>query len=201
MLTTTLETDEEVLVERARSGDDTAFAELYAYYYRHVVRYFRLKISNIATAEDLTSETFARAFANIGQLHHNNFEAWLYRIASNFAYNHIKKPVTRREVPDGFLEGRSGCLVSENPETLFLEDVTSTQLLHAVRQLPTSQRTCIVLRFYRGVTLDEVAATIGRDKAYVAVLQFRALKTIGHIIRTGRAPKIGRPSKKEKRDA
>src|SRR5438552_10822829 len=73
------------VIDRARGGDRAAFAELYDSYVDSVYRYLLYRVREASDAEDLTSEVFTRAFANIYRYRWQgkSFLAWLYTIARN----------------------------------------------------------------------------------------------------------------------
>ncbi|MEK7863980.1 MAG: sigma-70 family RNA polymerase sigma factor, partial [Chloroflexota bacterium] len=73
------------VIERARGGDRSAFGELYDAHCDAVYRYILYRVREPSDAEDLTSEVFTRAFANIHRYRWQgkSFLAWLYTIARN----------------------------------------------------------------------------------------------------------------------
>src|SRR5687768_3240345 len=73
------------VIDRARSGDRAAFGELYDTHVDSVYRYLLYRVREPSDAEDLTSEVFTRAFANIHRYkwQGKSFLAWLYTIARN----------------------------------------------------------------------------------------------------------------------
>jgi RNA polymerase sigma-70 factor (ECF subfamily) len=88
------------LVKRITARDAEAFEQLYERYetmiHRHVARYVR----SDATAQDLVQETFLRVWTRGEQWDgRGTFKAWLYRIATNLALNHLRSVRRRREQP------------------------------------------------------------------------------------------------------
>src|SRR5437899_3975189 len=73
------------VIARARAGDRAAFSELYDRHVDSVYRYLVYRVREPADAEDLTSEVFTRAFANIHRYRWQgkSFLAWIYSIARN----------------------------------------------------------------------------------------------------------------------
>src|SRR3989337_130608 len=73
------------VIDRARNGDRAAFAELYDTHVESVYRYVLYRVREPADAEDLASEVFTRAFANIHRYRcqGKSVLAWLYTIAPN----------------------------------------------------------------------------------------------------------------------
>src|SRR5215813_2754932 len=78
------ESDERLLVEAAKR-DPRRFADLYEQNFDRVYAYVSLRVRDRGTAQDITSEVFHQALANLGQYEWRGvpFAAWLYRIAAN----------------------------------------------------------------------------------------------------------------------
>jgi RNA polymerase sigma-70 factor (ECF subfamily) len=88
------------LVERIRERDAHAFEILFARYRemirRHLVHIVRVE----AEAQDLVQEVFLRVWTRAEQWDgRGSFKAWLYRIATNLALNHLRSVNRRREQP------------------------------------------------------------------------------------------------------
>jgi len=92
------------VIARAKSGDRVAFAELYDRHIDSVYRYLLYRVREPSDAEDLASEVFTRAFANIHRYRWQgkSFLAWLYTIARNAVTDR-----RRRERPMVDLETRT----------------------------------------------------------------------------------------------
>lgn len=82
----------EELINRAVAGDTEAFGGIYARYRTNVYRRIWSMVSNNAIAEDITSETFIRAFRAIGgfQADGGSIKAWLNTIAKNLVVEHYR---------------------------------------------------------------------------------------------------------------
>ena len=118
-------TDERLLVEAARA-DLSKFDALYELHFARLYLFIVGRVHNRATAEDLTSEVFHRALANLStyEWRGTSFAAWLYRIASNAIADQYKR--ANRE--------RSG-----NADTLGSLGQTFTQ---KKRSLSTAEPSC-----------------------------------------------------------
>jgi RNA polymerase sigma-70 factor, ECF subfamily len=72
---------------------DKTFQELYNKYYNRIFNYIYRQVLNKEIAEDISAEVFLKAFRNI-KINNpliNNFNAWIYKIATNEIYTYIKK--------------------------------------------------------------------------------------------------------------
>ena len=75
---------ERSLIQRAQSGDEQAFAELFQLHKKRVYSVCLLMTKDVAEAEDLTQEAFLQVFRTIGTFRGDSaFSTWLYRIAVN----------------------------------------------------------------------------------------------------------------------
>src|SRR5258708_34793135 len=76
--------DERLLIEAAQR-DNAGFADLYELYFDRVYAYVVRRVFDRADAEDLTSEVFHHALANLGRFEWRGapFPAWVFRIAAN----------------------------------------------------------------------------------------------------------------------
>ena len=90
-------TSDEVLVERLKGGDESAFNELHTKYKGKIYGACFKIVKNHADAEDLVQEVFLRLYQKIGSFRgESRFSSWLYRIAINLTL--VKLRVKR---PDG----------------------------------------------------------------------------------------------------
>jgi RNA polymerase sigma-70 factor, ECF subfamily len=164
------ESADKLLVERAQQ-DPRRFADLYTAYFDRVYAFIARRVPGRLDAQDLTSEVFQQALANLGRYEWRGvpFAAWLYRIAANAVADHHARSARARTVPSPEDAGR--------PEE-FRDAERRGSLYRAVRALPDDQRQVIVLRFAEEKTTAEIAATLGRSEGAVKQLQFRAIKAL-----------------------
>jgi len=92
--------DEESLVRAAMDGDTTAFTTLVARYQQRIGGYLYRLVGDRETAEDLTQETFMRAYRALPTAHAiGAFRAWLFRIATNLARDQLRRQRRIRWLP------------------------------------------------------------------------------------------------------
>jgi RNA polymerase sigma-70 factor, ECF subfamily len=173
------------LVELARAGDAEAFGMLYDHYQPSVYRFLYYRVGSVALAEDLTSETFVRALRNMGSFRWQgkDFGAWLTTIARNLATDHAKSGRSRLEVSTDDMSLHDSSI--EGPEGAVLAAMTHEALLAALRQLPTEQQDCLVLRFLQSRSIAETAAVLGRSEGAVKQLQLRAVRNLAKRLPEG----------------
>ena len=170
------------VIERARTGDRAAFAELYDTHCDAVYRYILYRVREPSDAEDLCSEVFTRAFANIHRYRWQgkSFLAWLYTIARNAVTDR-----RRRERPTVDLDDAYG--VAEEGPTAHDRAVRGEQvdaLRGAVKHLTTEQQEVLVLRFVENMSSRQVAKVLGKNEGAIRALQFRALGRLRKLLTT-----------------
>jgi RNA polymerase sigma-70 factor, ECF subfamily len=163
--------EERLLVEAAQK-DPARFAELYEINFERVYAFVARRVGDRDAAEDLTSEVFHKALANLRRFEWRGapFAAWLLRIAAN-------------AIADRAQRAGKELAMDNPPETpvdataiVDLEEVEhQAQLFRLVEQLPSDQRRIIAMRFAEEKSIREIAQQLGRTEGAVKQLQFRGL--------------------------
>ncbi len=161
--------DERSLVEAARR-DPARFAELYEIHFELIYAYIARRVRDRDVAEDLTSEVFQKALANLGSFEWRGapFAAWLIRIAANAVTDQSKRAA--RE------SGSPGPEPASEPDMEAIEN--RAQLFRLVQDLPADQKRVIYGRFVEQHSIREIAQQLGRSEGAVKQLQFRALQNL-----------------------
>ncbi len=141
------------LVDRLRSADRLAAAELVDLYYKQIYHYIRRMGFGYAASEDLTQNVFFQAWQHIAQLRSDKMlRPWLYRIATNAARTELRKK--RRDTSleeDDLVDGSSQSWEKiENKELLL-------QLKNEIDNLPTKLKQAILLHYMQHLTIEETA--------------------------------------------
>jgi RNA polymerase sigma-70 factor (ECF subfamily) len=160
--------DEQSLVAATRENP-ARFADLYELHFERVYAFIARRASSRQEAEDLTSEVFQQALANIKKFEWRGvpFAAWLMRIAANALADRWRRQARERGKPAPEEE------VVENEPTKHTEN--RALLYRLVRALPEDQRRVIQMRFAEEKSVREIARALGRSEGAVRQLQFRAL--------------------------
>lgn len=178
---------EGAIEDAARRRDPEAWSSIYREHYARLFRYALARVGDRETAEDLASVVFLEALKSIGSYRDRGrpFESWLFAVARNVVNQHHRKSsraaARRLGGDDRFLTGAAGA--SQIDERLDLRD--------AVAGLPPAQRDVIILHYYAGLTIPEVARLIDKKERATYSLLTRGIQGIRR--RLERGPGIFRP--------
>lgn len=177
---------EKALVERARH-DPEAFGELYEQNYDRILNYVVRRTASVETAQDITAETFYKAYKNIGKFTWQEvpFQAWLYRIAqSEIGLWHRKR--FSPSVSLSLLQEQGFDPAAEQDvekEILAAEEelLRHQDFLIAQKQLdalPEKYREVLFLRFFAELSLQEIATVLEKPLGTIKSLLHRGLEKL-----------------------
>lgn len=176
-------TQEAWLVQRAVSGDAEAFASLYEVYADRVYRFIFFRVGESRLAEDLTSQTFLKAWESVGryQIRGLPFGAWLFRIARNKVIDNyrvsketvsLEAALSTQPDPHGWVDEKvEGLLEVEH-------------LRVALRRLTEDQRQVLTLKFIEGLSTKEISQILGKQEGAIRALQMRGLQALAQLLGT-----------------
>ncbi len=173
---------ERATVDRARSGDQAALADLYDWYMPRVYRYAVARVGNVAEAEDLTEEVFLKVLGAICDFRWQEvpFSSWLFRIAHNHVATHYRRTAQRggptAELSEEMVDWRQG------PAAAVEEKITHEEVRRATQHLPDAQREVIELRFAVGLSIAETAKALGKNEGNVKALQHKAVSRLQKLL-------------------
>jgi len=162
--------EERLLVEAAQK-DPSRFGELYELHFEAVYAFIARRVQERAAVEDLTSDVFHKALANLRRFEWRGvpFRAWLLKIAANAITDRGKRGGRELAVDDP-------PEISTKPR---LEQAAElAHLFQWVNELPGDQRQVIVMRFTEEKSIREIALHLMRSEGAVKQLQFRGLENL-----------------------
>ena len=161
--------DERALIEAAQA-DPARFVEVYDRYVDRVYAYVSRRAGSRAVAEDITSEVFQQALANLPRFEWRGvpFAAWLYRMAANAVADYWRRQGRESQEPPPDLPD----------ERVHEELERRISLFQLVDRLPDLQRRVIEMRFVEDKSVRDVAAMLDRTEGAVKQLQLRALENL-----------------------
>jgi RNA polymerase sigma-70 factor, ECF subfamily len=163
------------LVEKAQAGDSSAFGLLVRRHQRRIFRVAFHMVRSGAEAEDVTQETFVRAYQAIGRFDGRSEPfTWLYRIAVNLSLNALRsrKPTRSAAAPD---DPRMEALLAElrpgqarDPAAAAQHKQLAAALCEGVDSLSETLRTTLILVCIDGLAHEDVGKVLGCPEGTVA---------------------------------
>lgn len=176
------------ILRLAKLGYQAETGMLYHRFVSAVYRYTLARVSDVATAEDLTSETFFAMIRGISAARAEDeltFAAWLLGIARNQVLMHFRRVRTQREVsmlPQ--IEDESQTVAEEGDPLMVLTARESwRETVDAINLLTEEQRTVVLYRCVLGYSTEDVATLMDKRTGTVRALQFRALNSLARHLR------------------
>jgi RNA polymerase sigma-70 factor, ECF subfamily len=177
--------DQKILAEfaaRARGRDIEAFGRIYDMCVDSVYRFVFYKIGQRQDAEDVTEETFLRAFKSIDRYEQRAcpFTSWLFKIAQIAVADFYRRTPRGLEVESG--SETVGSIPDPKAHTEVDAGLRAEDVAALIKKLSPDQQNVIALRFLAGLKLSETAAMLGKNENAVKALQHRALEALRKII-------------------
>ena len=148
--------EDEILVQQLKKGSRKAFDLLYEKYKNLVIRTAYLITGNKSDSEDAAQETFVKVYLHITELKNNaGFKPWMMQILVRTAYRIGRK--RNREIPDDEIERLSENQAILSPLGQMIKREEADMISRAVAALPVKQRTVVVLYYYNGLSVGEIA--------------------------------------------
>jgi RNA polymerase sigma-70 factor, ECF subfamily len=179
--------DSWAVVARAQSGDADAFAELYTEHAARIYRFINHRVPNRHVAEDLAQDVWVRALKSLAAVQYEGKDigAWLMTVARNLVADHFKSSAVRRSSHrniDDLIAERFEPIADDDPEreAARLVDCQRVRelILPLLPEMTDDQRRVLLLRFFEGMTLAEVADVMGKHIGAVKALQTRAVSRL-----------------------
>lgn len=176
-------------IERARNGDEEAFVLIYEHFSPQIHRYVYRLVNSQEMADDITQETFLKAFQNIrGIAQDSNVSAWLYRIASNACFDVLRRRKLITWMPILEENDKSDEFASDD----FTPRVVEADLVRrTLLGIPPALAVCLVLRSVEGFSCEEIAEILKIPKGTVFSRLARAreafIKVYGGVAHSGEA--------------
>jgi RNA polymerase sigma-70 factor (ECF subfamily) len=169
--------NDETLVLRTRQGDPAAFEALIRQHQHMIYSLTYRMTGSLTDAEDLTQETFLRAWRQIGSYRAaSKLSTWLYRIAINACLNWRERETLRVEVQAGWAETNGA--PEPAGETALARNETGRAVHAALLKLPAKQRAAIMLTLYDGLNHAEAAEALGCSETTVSWRVFAARRKL-----------------------
>ena len=132
------------------NGQD--FERVYTAYRSKVMGYLCARLGSQAEAEDLCSDVFEKAFRKMDQFDETKAAVgtWIFTITRNTLIDHYRRKKPQEELDENLKD-------DAEPDESLLNTETLSELAGALKRLPAQMRDIIVLRYYDGKPLTEIA--------------------------------------------
>ena len=173
-------------IEKAKRGDQTAFTHLLDSYWNEVYGFMLRRTENETDAEDITIETFSKAFDKIASYKPEfRFNTWLISIAKNVHIDMLRRRKASPIVDLNQDDDHPAYDVADT--TLSAEDELIRQqnlsrLLDCIRQLKPHYQEVIQLRYFQELSYQEIADQLGQPLTNIKVRLLRAKNLLAAII-------------------
>ncbi|WP_151732932.1 sigma-70 family RNA polymerase sigma factor [Paenibacillus tengchongensis] len=143
----------------------------YQSYVNDIYRYLYALCRQYHLAEDLTQETFYRAYLYLEDCREDKIKPWLFRVAYNAFIDYMRK--ARRSIPAeaGYFNALPH---PETTEEVFMRRSRMEELAAAVGGLPEAQRHALLLHDFHGIAYKDAAAIMEVSLPQYKILIFRA---------------------------
>jgi RNA polymerase sigma-70 factor (ECF subfamily) len=152
--------DTTALVRQAQSGSLPAFEQLFRAHERRIYSLALRMVGDVAAAEDLTQDTFVRAWENLRSLRHEGaFAGWLRRIALNLIWDYIRRRSPTEELRDDVADDLPD--QGAPAEQVLAESSLAKKVQAAVMGLPEHQRVVVAMFYWEDMPVNEIARALG----------------------------------------
>lgn len=157
--------------------------ELYKRYIHDVYRYLLSLCKDKSVAEDLTQDTFVKAYGALDQYTPTALKSWLIKIAYHTFIDYVRRQdkVDYRE--PAFFQDLSS---QETTERTFLQQMDKEKLLENIQKLPENQRKAIILFDLKGYSYKEIAAMLSIKENTLKSHIFRGRSRLKQMYKKGR---------------
>jgi RNA polymerase sigma-70 factor (ECF subfamily) len=146
----------------------TDFEALYAHYSRDIYRFALYLCGNHADAEDIASETFARAWNATGKIRAATAKSYLFAIARNCYLDRLRRGARQTQLDETMPDSTA------NPHADAERRIELNRVLGALQQMPEVDRTLLLLRVQEELSYQEIADAVGLSLPTVKVKIHRA---------------------------
>ncbi|MHA7843588.1 MAG: RNA polymerase sigma factor [Winogradskyella sp.] len=172
-------------INKAKQNDQIAFNFLLDTFWNDVYSFQLMRTQNENDAEDITIQTFSKAFDKIDTYDDNyKFKTWLITISKNIHIDLVRKQKktiqnTSKDSEDNYLEIIDD---SPTPEDKIITEQNLAKLLRDIKKLKPHYQQVINLRYFQELSYKEISEELNEPINNVKVKLLRAKKLLAAII-------------------
>jgi RNA polymerase sigma-70 factor, ECF subfamily len=173
-------------IDKAKLGDQVAFTFLLDNYWNEVYGFMLQRTENETDAEDITIETFAKAFDKIATYNPEfQFNTWLIAIAKNVHIDLLRKKKSSLFIDISDEENDIAYSVADtspSAEDKIITQQNLSRLLQFIKELKPAYQEVIQMRYFQEMTYQEIAEDLSEPLNNVKIKLLRAKKLLAEII-------------------
>ena len=171
------------VLHRAQAGDEMAFSLLFRDVQPAVLRYLS-SLAPAAMVDDIAGETWVSVVRGLGAFADDDlggFHAWVLTLARRRWIDEVRRRARHPEVPDLLTQG-SDRAADDDVEAEVESRLGGEAAVALVRRLPPDQAEVVLLRALSGLSVEHVAAIVGKTPGAVRVLSHRGLRRLAEML-------------------
>lgn len=177
-------------IEKAKAGDQTAFTTLLDHYWNEIYGFMLQRTQNETDTEDITIETFAKAFDKIATYNPDfQFNTWLISIAKNVHIDMLRKKKSTLFIDITDEEDNQAYNIADSSpsaEDKLITEQNLSRLLQCIKELKPHYQEVIQLRYFQELSYQEISEELQEPLSNVKVKLLRAKKLLAEIIKNKR---------------
>lgn len=179
--------DDSRIARKVQKGDREAFDLLLTRYERPIFSFIYNFFQNRTLCEDLTQETFLRAYRFIRSFRpRDKFSTWLFSIAKNLCIDELRRmrkgaTVDIDTVAPDALVAEDG--PAQNPLSATMAIQEGEILRRVITKLPEKYRTCVILFYFNDLSYEEISKVMKISLSNTKILLFRGKKMLLELYR------------------
>lgn len=172
-------------IEKAKKGDQVAFTFLLDFYWNEVYGFMIRRTENETDTEDITIETFAKAFDKITTYNTEyGFNTWLIAIAKNVHIDMLRKKKSSLFVDNTDDSNYANSIADDSPtaEDELIIEQNLAQLLLCIKELKPAYQEVIQMRYFQEMSYQEIADHLKKPLNNIKIKLLRGKKLLAEII-------------------
>lgn len=177
----------EIQISKAKSGNQAAFRFLLDTFWAAVYNFQLKRTKNENESEDITIQTFSKAFDKIATFNENYvFKTWLITISKNVHIDNLRKQNSSLSVKITKDQDEKVHLIADEnptPEDTIIGEQNLAKLLLDIKQLKPKYQEVIQLRYFQELSYKQISEQLQEPISNVKVKLLRAKKLLAEIIK------------------
>lgn len=181
-----IQTEDSVLIDEFKTGSREAYNLLVRKYQKRIYWVVRKMVLDHDDANDITQDVFIKIYQSLNDFRgESQFFTYIYRIAVNFSINHLNKS---KRLNNGRMDidAEAYRITDDNisPGESYDNKLREKLLEDAVSKLPDQQRAVFTLRYYDGMSYEEISQIMERSVGGLKANYFHAVKKIQEFLKS-----------------